>query len=302
MRVLHLDAGTEMRGGQWQALRLALGLEAQGVETTLLARAGAPLFETAARAGCHVAPLTFARVAAEARKHDLVHVHDSHSHTLAALAGGAPLVVSRRVVFGREAEGLAAAVSKWKYGRAAHYIAVSEFVKATLGERGVPAEKISVVYDGVPLVEAAREPGSCVLAPASGDPQKGASLAAEAARLAGVELVFSNALERDLARASLFVYITHSEGLGSAVLLAMSAGVPVIASAIGGLPEIVRHGENGLLVVNTPEAIAEAIRKVLGDAGLARSLGGAGRRSVMERFTVEHMVRSTIEVYRRVIP
>ncbi len=302
MRALHLDAGKEMRGGQWQALRLIEGLEAEGVESTLLARAGGPLFGAAERAGCRVAPLTFARVAAEARKHDVTHAHDARSHTLAALAGGAPLVVSRRVAFAPSGKCPISVASRWKYGRAAQFIAVSEFVKTTLLERGVPAAKISVVYDGVPVVVTAQAPGASVVAPETGDPQKGAALAAEAARLAGVDLLFSDALERDLERARLFVYITHSEGLGSAVLLAMSAGVPVIASAVGGLQEIIRHGENGILTANAPVAIAEAMRAILGDAELARRLGDAGRRTVTERFSVARMVRSTIEVYRRVIP
>ena len=45
MRILHLDSGREMRGGQWQALRLMEGLAAAGVDQTLLARAGSPLFK-----------------------------------------------------------------------------------------------------------------------------------------------------------------------------------------------------------------------------------------------------------------
>ena len=61
---------------------------------------------------------------------------------------------------------------------------------------------------------------------------------------------------------ALFLYITHSEGLGSAVLLAMAAGVPVIASNVGGLPEIVEHERTGLLTENTAQAIANAIRRL----------------------------------------
>ena len=58
----------------------------------------------------------------------------------------------------------------------------------------------------------------------------------------------SQHLEADLRDAAMLVYLTASEGLGSGALLAMSAGVPVIASRVGGLPEIVRHRETGLLV------------------------------------------------------
>jgi len=97
------------------------------------------------------------------------------------------------------------------------------------------------------------------------------------------------------------VYVTHSEGLGSGVLLAMSAGVPVIASNVGGLPEIIRHGENGMLVNNVAEEIAGAIRDLLGDPARARRIGMAGRHTVMEQFTVDHMVRRTMEVYRQVL-
>jgi glycosyltransferase involved in cell wall biosynthesis len=81
----------------------------------------------------------------------------------------------------------------------------------------------------------------------------------------------------------------------------MSAGVPVIASNIGGLPEIVRHRETGLIVENKAAAIADAIRELLADPALAQRLGAAGRRSVRERFTVDHMVRRTMEVYRQVL-
>jgi len=311
-----MDAGKSMRGGQWQALRLIEGLTAEGVESTLLARAGSPLAEAARKAGVRVRALGFARAAYEARRHDVVHAHDSRSHTIAALVGGAPLVVSRRVAFGGAGLSLhtelrrraqVPTMARWKYGRAARYIAVSEHVKSILVERGVPAEKISVVYDGVPLVgspDPARQAGepAPLLAPANAeDPRKGAALAAEAARLAGVALEFTSDPERDLPGAAAFVYITYSEGLGSGALLAMSAGVPVIASAVGGLKEIVQHGENGLLVENSAESIASAIREVIGDSALAARLGAAGRRTVEERFTVEQMVRRTMEVYEETL-
>lgn len=99
----------------------------------------------------------------------------------------------------------------------------------------------------------------------------------------------------------MLVYLTGSEGLGSGALLAMSAGVPVIASRVGGLPEIVRHRETGLLVENTAESVAAAIRELTEDRALARRLGEAGRRAVSERFTVQHMVRRTMEVYKQAL-
>jgi glycosyltransferase involved in cell wall biosynthesis len=100
-----------------------------------------------------------------------------------------------------------------------------------------------------------------------------------------------------LKHARLFLYITRSEGLGSAVLLAMAAGVPVIASGVGGLPEIVQHERTGLLTENTPQAIAGAVRRLTEDRALARALAAQARAVVEQEFSVDRMVAGTIGVY-----
>src|SRR4051794_30227732 len=91
-----------MRGGQWQALYLVERLTG----AVLLARAGSPLLEEAARRKLDVRALSLAALARAAKQTDLVHAHDARAHTLAALAASAPLlaaraplVVSRRVAF-----------------------------------------------------------------------------------------------------------------------------------------------------------------------------------------------------------
>ncbi len=279
MRILHLDAVKVMRGGQWQTLRLIEGLAAEGVESTLLAPAGSPLFEAARRGGWRVEPFGFARTLLRANAHDLIHAHDSRGHTFGAFVRGRPLLVSRRVAFPIR--------SLWKYKRAARFLAVSEFVKSILIEGGVPAEKITVVYDGVPLLEPSR--GNRVIA------LRKDGVAPE------LDLEITQRLEFDLPEASMLVYLTASEGLGSGALLALSAAVPVIASRVGGLPEAVRHRETGLLVENKAESIAAAIRELKENPELARRLGEAGRRAVREGFTVQHMVHRTIEVYRQAL-
>ena len=86
MRILHLDAGREMRGGQWQVVRLIRGLAAEGLESTLLARRDTPLYLAARKEGWRVEPFGPARALALAGRHDLVHAHDARSHTLAAFA------------------------------------------------------------------------------------------------------------------------------------------------------------------------------------------------------------------------
>jgi glycosyltransferase involved in cell wall biosynthesis len=280
MRILHLDAGREMRGGQWQVLRLIEGLCAAGVESTLLARNASPLFVAARKQGWRVQPLGIARILASLRTHDLIHAHDSRSHTLATLAPSRPLVVARRVAFPFN--------SPWKYGRARRYLAVSEFVKQVLIAGAVPAEKIAVVYDGVPVLEVAH-----------GDEILG--LEKDSVLLASMGIKPVTDLEAQLPQAKMLVYISQSEGLGSGALLAMSSALPVIASNIGGLPEIVRHGETGLLVPNDREAIAAAIRQLSEDPHLCRRMGAAARHTVLERFTVAQMVDRTLESYRKVL-
>jgi glycosyltransferase involved in cell wall biosynthesis len=291
MRVLHLDSGKEMRGGQWQVLSLLKGL---GAGNVLLTPAGGPLMAAAQACGVQAEPLTMLSLGSMARQFDIVHAHDARSHTWAATLSGVPLVVSRRVGFPVQKTFL----SRWKYGRASRYLAVSEHVKRTLVEAEIPEDKISVVYDGVDCPSSLAS-GERVIAPSTLDPMKGSDLAREAARIARVELQFSDDLPADLPSAALLVYITRSEGLGSAVLLAMAHGVPVVASRVGGLPEIVNNCENGVLTDNEPVAIAAAIRRAL---ILRERLSTNARRCIEEQFSAKNMIEKTMEVYGRVVP
>jgi glycosyltransferase involved in cell wall biosynthesis len=295
MRILLLDSGLAMRGGQWQALRLAEGLAQAGHGVTFLAAQNSPCFENARRMGLEAMRLTAGSVRRISRQVDLTHAHDAHSHTLAALLSAAPVIVSRRVGFP-----VRGGLSRWKYGRARHFIAVSDYVKCVLMTGGVRAEKISVVYDGVPLLSPATATERIVI-PASEDPQKGTALAIEAANLAGVSPQLSTDLEQDLPGAGGFVYITRSEGLGSGILLAMSAGVPVVASNVGGIPEIVEDGRSGLLVGNSAKEIAAAILRLKDDSSFASRLAAYARQSVEDRFSIAAMVAGTIRTYERIL-
>lgn len=295
MRLLHVDSGREMRGGQWQALRLMGGLLQRGHEVRLLAPSGSPLFEEARRCGIPVETLSPPALRRLSAGVDLVHVHDAKSHTVAAGFAAAALVVSRRVAFPLR-KGM---LSRWKYSRASHYIAVSKYVAGVLEHGGVSRQRISVVPDGVPLLELSDQSRPAIAA-ASDDPMKGTALARQSASLAALPLEFSRNLAIDLRHASLFLYLTSSEGLGSGILMAMSAGVPVIASSVGGIPEIVRHNETGLLVANEAEPVAVALRWLSSHPDEARRLAGNARRLVEGGFTVDHMVDRTLAVYERV--
>lgn len=294
MQVVHIDSGREMRGGQWQVMLLMRGLRGAGHEQILLARPESPLFGRATAEGFDVRPygaMTLARLLSAA----IVHAHDAHAHTLAACAAKVPFVVSRRVAFPIGTGWL----SRWKYRRATRYIAVSEYVRRRLVDAGVAPRVISVVYDATPAAEPAA--GDWIVAPWSDDPQKGADLVRAAATLAGVEVRFSRDLPADISRARMFLYITRQEGLGSAALLAMAAGLPVIASRVGGLPEAVEEGVTGLTVPNQPERIAEAMRRLLDHPGLAVEMGMRGRERAAARFSIEAMVRGTLAVYEEVV-
>ncbi len=98
-----------------------------------------------------------------------------------------------------------------------------------------------------------------------------------------------------------FIFPSLSEGLGTALLLAMAHGLPVVASARGGIPEAVRDGENGLLVADPePELLADAVLSVIDDPERAQRLGEAARRTVEQQFSAEQMVDNTLAVYEKV--
>lgn len=103
-----------------------------------------------------------------------------------------------------------------------------------------------------------------------------------------------------LAAADVFVLSSRSEGLPVSVLEAMSAQLPVVASAVGGVPELVVEGETGLLVPpGEAEALAAALSSLLADGKLRRRLGEAGRRRVEEQFDLERFRRAHLELYSR---
>jgi glycosyltransferase involved in cell wall biosynthesis len=101
----------------------------------------------------------------------------------------------------------------------------------------------------------------------------------------------------------LFAMSSVTEGLGSAVLEAMTCGLAVAATRAGGLPEVVIDGETGRLVPphDEPE-LARAIVELLQDAAKRKAMAEAGRARVVEHFSVETMVTKTVEAYGRASP
>ncbi len=99
----------------------------------------------------------------------------------------------------------------------------------------------------------------------------------------------------------LFVLPSVSEGMGLVLLEAMQAGVPIVASAVGGIPEVVRAGKDGLLVPpGDVVAFSAACSKLIDDPALAKSLVLSGL-SRWPRFSIDSMVRETEQVYTRLL-
>lgn len=207
MTVLHLDAGRTWRGGQQQVYLLHRELRARGVESRLLARGellarcrreGLPAEELPGRGGWSLAAL--GAVLGASRGRVILHAHDSHALGLGAVARavwpGVCLVGHRRVSYPASRGPL----SRWKYGRADAWVAVSAEVARVLGRAGIPAGRVSVVHSAIDLnalraqaaaadlVGLRAELGIPAGSPVVGfcgafSPQKGHRVLAEAARL-----------------------------------------------------------------------------------------------------------------------
>ena len=102
-----------------------------------------------------------------------------------------------------------------------------------------------------------------------------------------------------LANSDVFAFPSFMEASPNAVMEAMAAGIPVVATNVGGIPEVIVHGESGLLVPPADSrSLAEALVRVLSDSSMATRLGAAGRATVESRFGFERMVGEFEALYR----
>jgi glycosyltransferase involved in cell wall biosynthesis len=268
---------------------------------------------------------------------DILHAHDARSHAiaLAALAGrfrDIPLVVTRRVAF--EPKG------RVKYGpRVARFIAISAAVRDALARGGVDPSRIDIVYSGVPRARtttrrdwraecrwgadtvlcgvvgamtvekgiAALEAIGAALDPRVRDRMRLVLLGGHAGgadRVGGIEAYRAGFVDDVLpAMAGLDVlwHPSRAEGLGTAVIEAMAHGVPPIAFAVGGLPELIQHEVDGILVpAGDTGAFALAASRLVSDDGLRRRLAECGPARAAE-FDVGRMVLGTEAVYRSLL-
>jgi glycosyltransferase involved in cell wall biosynthesis len=133
-----------------------------------------------------------------------------------------------------------------------------------------------------------------------------AALAASVGRLGLEGRVVFTGLRLDvpeiLSQVSVSVLPSHSEGLSNVLLESMAAGVPVVATRVGGAAEAVENGVTGLLVEpKEPAALAEGIHRLLRDRELARSYGCAGQRRMTERYGFDTAIQKTERLYQSLL-
>jgi len=260
---------------------------------------------------------------------DVVHTHLVHADLLGALGRGNQTLVSTKHNDDPFRSGPFRFVERALMRRAARVICITEALRRFNVERvGLPAKKLVVVPYGLDEPPAAWGPneldlpeGKLVVAVSRLVPQKGLDVAVEAmvgidatlvalgegpererleslARAGGVRLLLPGRVgdvAAILRRADLLVHPARWEGFGLALLEAMLCGLPVVATRVSSIPEIVVDGETGLLVPpDDPVALAAALRRVLEDPG---DFGVQGLVRARAEFSVAAMAERTLTVY-----
>ena len=300
--------------------------------------AGLPVASAPARGDAD--PIAIARVLALLARvrPDVLHLHTARAHGVgglaARLAGFRPVVVTRRLEL--PVRGI---LGRWKYRRLAdHFVAISGAVETALRDAGVPPARITRIPSGVPIPPGPlperpvrpwtigtlaaftpqKDPGTWVATVrrvAAADGEVRFVWGGEGELRAAVEVALGSAglsgrarlpgfLEdpEDFWRAiDVFFLPSAFEALGTVLLDAMARGLPIVATRVGGISEVVRDGQEGCLApAGNSEALARALLAIGRDSGLARRLGEAGR-SRAEEFDVERTVQRTRELYERLL-
>jgi glycosyltransferase involved in cell wall biosynthesis len=266
-----------------------------------------------------------------------VYTLTTHGHGCTRCVGGSPWNALRlRCYRGTVAGSAAVAFESWLHRRTGAYdpidvvISPSTFLRDRLGEGGMAADRIEVIPNFVDASGTpATEPGTSVLYAGRLSHEKGVDLLIRAvagtslevrvagtgpeegrlmalARELGAPVTFLGhlarpALQEELARAlAVVVPSTWPENCPLIVLEAMAAGRPLVASRVGGLPELARDGEEGVLVeAGNVEELRAALLALAGDPARAAELGRAGRARAVAEFSPNAHLARILDVYRR---
>lgn len=225
--------------------------------------------------------------------------------------------------------------------RCDHIIAVSEAVQANLLRHGHPAGRVLVIHNGMPdgptrpapqvraalgiapdefavfsagrfirdkgqdlmvrAVQQCRVPVTLWLAGAT-DTAFGTEVRQLAAGDARIRFLgYRDDVQALLPAFDAYLSASRREAFGLSLAEACAARLPIVATAVGGVPEIVEHGRTGLLVDSEDVAgLAAALERLVRERALGESLGDQARARFLERFTVERMVRDTAALYQRI--
>jgi glycosyltransferase involved in cell wall biosynthesis len=215
-------------------------------------------------------------------------------------------------------------------------ITISDAIRNTLKSAGVPGSKITTIYEGIdlplyPKTVRRHRPGEPLVVGVVSHltPEKGISYLVEAASLIPEanknyrfvivgegaclpeikELVqkkgldnfeftgFRSDIPQLMSSFDIFAMPSLSEGLSSAILEAMASSLPIVASNVGGIPELVKDGENGLLSPPAdPAALASAIQRLAENPEDSLRMGQNNRRQVEKKFTMDHKILKTEEL------
>jgi glycosyltransferase involved in cell wall biosynthesis len=269
---------------------------------------------------------------------DVVHTHDDRPHLYGTLAGrlaGVRRIVHTRHGQGINLSRRQAALVHLAAGWVDRFVCVSHDSARLAILQGVPARKVCTVWNGIDLARfpctGPRPEGPAVIV-ARLSPEKDHATLLRAAALAvradssfRLEVAGDGPCRTDLhrlaeelgltghvrflgavrdvpallARAGLFVLSSLSEGVSLTLLEAMASGLPVVATRVGGNPEVVVEDETGLLVgPGDPDGLARGLLSLWQDPDRCRRLGGAGRARVERHFDVRGMVAAYERMYR----
>ena len=338
LRIAHINLAKGYRGGERQAELLIRALQELGLEQVLIARPGRPLADRLGDAGIAIRGCNGLWSAFRAtRGVDVVHSHEGRGIYAAWLrneVSGTPYIVTRRVNNPIGDSWLA----RRAYTRASFVASVAADVARIVEEFDERIEScvIHSSSSGLPVDKSAakairgRFPGKWIVGNvgALDNGQKGQEYIIEVARrLASShpELQFllvggggDEAMLRELASGlgnvaftgwvdnvgdhlaafDLFILPSNKEGIGGILLDAMDRALPIIASRVGGLPEIVKDGENGILIEpRSPDQLEAAILRLYDDPDLRRAMGARGREFSRD-FTAGAMARQYLGLYR----
>ncbi|HEY5643651.1 MAG: glycosyltransferase [Gammaproteobacteria bacterium] len=339
MRIAHINLAKGYRGGERQAELLIRALSALELEQVLIARANCPLSERLVDADVEIRHCRGLLSAFRAtRGVDVVHSHEGRGVYAAWLrkeVSGTPYVVTRRVNNPLGDSWL----TRRAYTRASFVASVAADVARivqTFDDR-IRSCVIHSSSSGLPVDPATAKsirdgfPGKWIIGNvgALDNAQKGQEYIIEVARRmqeshpefqflfvgGGDDEAMLRELGRDLpnvafagwvdnvgdylAAFDLFILPSNKEGIGGILLDAMDRALPIIASRVGGLPEIVIDGENGILIdPRSPDQLERAILRLYDDPDLRRAMGARGKEFSRD-FTADAMAAKYLELYKQ---